>query len=126
MSNSLLGLFTLTTTLLPLIKTTAVEPSSEMGVITLSSVARLTATIKVDWKTADGWNFKSLIGTLKLANVLFAKELQRLFDEQGVNALSIAIPSGEVDTSGLEFEFEYSAPTTSSTIIYSQLECETL
>ncbi|KAG8864311.1 hypothetical protein FRB96_006132 [Tulasnella sp. 330] len=118
MSNSLLGLFTLTTTLLPLIKTTAVEPSSEMGVITLSSVARLTATIKVDWKTADG--------TLKLANVLFAKELQRLFDEQGVNALSIAIPSGEVDTSGLEFEFEYSAPTTSSTIIYSQLECETL
>ncbi|KAG8863091.1 hypothetical protein FRB96_009271 [Tulasnella sp. 330] len=72
-------------------------------------IAHKTATLKVDWKTAEGWNFKSegfihnnaAYGTTKLANLLFAKELQRLFDEHGINALSIAIHPGEVATDGM-------------------------
>ncbi|KAG9007446.1 hypothetical protein FRB93_007861 [Tulasnella sp. JGI-2019a] len=58
-----------------------------------------------DWKSADGWNFKSegfiagiqAYGTTKLANILFAKELQHVFDEQGTNALSITLHPGGVN-----------------------------
>ncbi|KAG8982499.1 hypothetical protein FRB93_008017 [Tulasnella sp. JGI-2019a] len=110
MATNHLGPFVLTTTLLPLIKKTAAEPGSDVRVVTLSSIAHLTSTIKVDWKTADGWDFGSkgfihnsaAYGTTKLANVLFTKQLQKLFDAEGVDALSIAIHPGSVGTDGFK------------------------
>ncbi|KAG9037158.1 hypothetical protein FRB95_006712 [Tulasnella sp. JGI-2019a] len=109
MSANHLGPFALTTTLLPLIKRTAAEPNSDVRIVTVSSNAHTSAK-KVDWKTTDGWNFQSTgfvsdlqsYGTTKLANILFAKELQRVLDRDGVDATSISLHPGGVNTGAVQ------------------------
>ncbi|KAG8878540.1 hypothetical protein FRB97_002409 [Tulasnella sp. 331] len=109
MSANHLGPFVLTTTLLPLIKKTAAEPGSDVRVVTVSSSAHTSAK-KIDWKSTDGWNFQSSgfaadlssYGTTKLANILFAKELQRRFDLEGIDGVSISLHPGGVNTGAVQ------------------------
>lgn len=42
----------------------------------------------------------------KLANLLFARQLQKKFDAEGINALAISIHPGEVKT-GTLFPFQH-------------------
>ncbi|KAG8991450.1 hypothetical protein FRB94_005323 [Tulasnella sp. JGI-2019a] len=108
MSTNHLGPFVLTTALLPLLKFTAQQPNADVRVVTLSSEAH-GMPLKVDWKSFDGWDLPGpatywhsvyAYGTSKLANILFAKELQRQFDEQGIPALSLSVHPGAVYTEG--------------------------
>ncbi|KAG9025243.1 hypothetical protein FRB95_010383 [Tulasnella sp. JGI-2019a] len=109
MSTNHIGPFALTTALLPLIKKTAAEPGSDVRVVMVSSVVHSQAS-GVDWENPEGWGFKSrgfipdtfVYGTTKLANILFAKQLQRNFDQEKVNALAIALHPGSVDTGGFQ------------------------
>ncbi|KAG8880921.1 hypothetical protein FRB98_004681 [Tulasnella sp. 332] len=105
MSTNHLGPFVLTNALLPLLKKTAAESGSDIRVVTVSSGIHPQCP-KMDWKSADGWNPKQtgLFGdlgayaTTKTANILFAKELQRIFDQENVNAVSMSLSPGTVDT----------------------------
>ncbi|KAG9027323.1 hypothetical protein FRB95_007868 [Tulasnella sp. JGI-2019a] len=106
MATNHMGPFVLTIELLPLLKATAQQPDMDVRVVTLSSSAHAFAA-KVDWKSFAEWDFPGpatymhslhSYGTTKLANVLFDKELQRRFDEEGVSALSISIDPGAVAT----------------------------
>jgi len=113
MSTNHLGPFALTTTLLPLLKKTAVEPGSDVRVVMVSSAANNNA-IKVSWKSADDWNFKSgsfmsnlgAYGATKTANILFAKELQRRFDEQGDDIVCLSLHPGSSPTPGNDKSME--------------------
>jgi len=106
MSTNHIGPFVLTNTLLSLIKKTAAEPGSDVRVINVASDGHRNTLVN-DWKRAD-WNWKSnglmpdikAYGTSKLANILFAKELQRRFDNDGVNAMSISLHPGVIATEG--------------------------
>ena len=123
------GGFVLTTTLLPLLTKTAKLPDADVRVVTVSSVALwdAPATSKFDsldalnnsYKTdATGPVFSFISATFdesvrdnhrsnyncygygKLTNVLFASELQRRLDAQGVPILSLSVHPGGVATNG--------------------------
>ncbi|KAG9002238.1 hypothetical protein FRB94_004053 [Tulasnella sp. JGI-2019a] len=106
MSTNHLGPFVLTNILLPLITKTAAEPDSDVRIVTVSSSSHKYFPTKVNWKSFEKWNMKagsfpknmSQYGTTKLANILFAKELQRRLDHNDVNAVSITLHPGEMDT----------------------------
>ncbi|KAL8292823.1 hypothetical protein RQP46_000517 [Phenoliferia psychrophenolica] len=116
---NVLGHFVLTTTLLPLLKKSAALPGSDVRIVNLSSAAH--AMIKEEPKfaslddlnspcVADPKNANSFInrtrryGMSKLANVLFAKELQRrlLADptDPGSSIISLSLHPGLVATPG--------------------------
>ncbi|KAG8997604.1 hypothetical protein FRB94_003311 [Tulasnella sp. JGI-2019a] len=105
MATNHLGPFVFTNTLMPLIRETAAELNSDVRVVTVASSAH-SQSPNIDWKSTDGWNFKSSgffadlgsYGATKLANILFAKQLQRIFDDENVNAISISLHPGGVDT----------------------------
>jgi len=89
-----LGHFALTGMLLPLLKNT---PGSR--VVTLSSIAHRGASI--DFNNLDGSNgYKAMkfYGQSKLANLLFAKELDNRFKQHGIKTLSIACHPGISNT----------------------------
>lgn len=89
-----LGHFALTGLLLPLLKNT---PASR--VVTLSSIAHRGASI--DFNNLDGSNgYKAMkfYGQSKLANLLFAKELDNRFKQHGIKTLSIACHPGISNT----------------------------
>ncbi|KAG8858988.1 hypothetical protein FRB96_004808 [Tulasnella sp. 330] len=107
MSTNHLGTFALTTALLPLIQKTAEEPGSDVRIITVSSETHTHASLD-DLKNTDGWNFKfngfvgsiHALGVSKLANILFAKQLQRLLDDGGIDVVSLSLHPGALDSEG--------------------------
>ncbi|KAG8997606.1 hypothetical protein FRB93_014064 [Tulasnella sp. JGI-2019a] len=109
MATNHLGPFTFTKTLLPLLSKTAAELGSDVRVVTVSSRAH-SHSANMDWKDLHSWNFKSggffanlgAYGTTKLANLLFAKQLQLVFDQNNINALSIAINPGGINTESIQ------------------------
>ncbi|KAJ3908021.1 short-chain dehydrogenase [Lentinula edodes] len=102
--------FVLTLGLLPLLKKTA-QNHPGVRIVTLSSVAHvlITPDVKVDSLQSLNNNFGERDGTeanlkrygySKLANILFAKELQHKLDEAGIQAISVAVHPGGVKTDG--------------------------
>lgn len=89
-----LGHFALTGLLLPILKTT-----SESRVVTLSSIAHRGA--KIDFDNLDGskgYKAMKFYGQSKLANLLFAKELDNRFKQHGMESISIACHPGISNT----------------------------
>ncbi|KAH7305074.1 hypothetical protein BKA65DRAFT_203647 [Rhexocercosporidium sp. MPI-PUGE-AT-0058] len=91
----------LTKLLLPTLVKTAQEPGSDVRVICLSSLGHLYAPwsgisfpdLKSDMKSSTTW---CRYAQSKLANILFAKALQKRYGEKGVKA--VAVHPGVVDT----------------------------
>jgi len=111
MTYSHLGHFVLTTTLLPLLKHTASLPSSDVRVVTLSSIQHSSASNDVSFIDRSAWNkhgdetganlkwaMSARYSKAKLANLLFAKELQRRVDRDGVPIISVAVHPGAAGT----------------------------
>ncbi|KAK1848357.1 short chain dehydrogenase [Colletotrichum chrysophilum] len=117
------GHFVFTNSILPLLKNATKEKNSDVRIITLSSnvnyamfpqnykfVFDSSSFLKepvpyypLHWRLASRHIFKvDMIryGAAKVANLLFAQELQRLMDEQGVPILSISVHPGGVDSDG--------------------------
>ncbi|KZO91905.1 NAD-P-binding protein [Calocera viscosa TUFC12733] len=109
--------FVFTTTLLPLMEATAKLPGADVRIITVSSSQhpnalpttkfdsfedlrdkQCTSDAKVNGQTGKFARY----GHAKLANILFAKELQRRLDAAGVPILSISLHPGNVATEGAE------------------------
>nr|WP_306807366.1 hypothetical protein [Mesobacillus jeotgali] len=89
-----LGHFALTGLLLPLLKNT---PGSR--VVTLSSIAHRGASIDFDnLDGSKGYKAMKFYGQSKLANLLFAKELDDRFKEHGIDSISIACHPGISNT----------------------------
>ncbi|KZO91908.1 NAD(P)-binding protein [Calocera viscosa TUFC12733] len=107
-----LGHFALTKTLLPLLERTARLPGSDVRVISVSSDAHSFTPKPVQFKTvADfrqdcGSKKGSIVvemtryGQSKLANILFAKELQRRWTAAGVPGIALALHPGGISTQG--------------------------
>ncbi|KAI9054079.1 hypothetical protein LZ554_001250 [Drepanopeziza brunnea f. sp. 'monogermtubi'] len=91
----------LTKLLLPTLVRTAAEPGSDVRVVCVSSIAHLYTPrggiafpdLKTDMARASTW---CRYGQSKLANILFAKALQKRYAEKGVTA--VAVHPGVVDT----------------------------
>ncbi|KAH7060551.1 short-chain dehydrogenase [Macrophomina phaseolina] len=104
--------FLLTTTLLPLILSSGAASSPTAArVITTSSSLHLMLPAGQRFRGADDFNQDfgaadhmlsnfARYGYAKLANILFAKRLHRVFSSAGANALSLAIHPGRVGTAG--------------------------
>ncbi len=91
MATNHLGHFALTGRLFPTLIAT-----EKARVVTVSSVAYRTGTINfddLDWQKREYNRFKSY-GDSKLANLLFMKQLQNLFDSAGASAISVAAHPG--------------------------------
>jgi len=89
-----LGHFALTGLLLPLLKHT-----TGSRVVTLSSIAHRGASI--DFNNLDGskgYKAMKFYGQSKLANLLFAKELDNRFKQHGIKTISIACHPGISNT----------------------------
>jgi NAD(P)-dependent dehydrogenase (short-subunit alcohol dehydrogenase family) len=91
-----LGLFVLTGQLLDFIKGT---PNSR--VVTMSSGAHAMANINFDnlqYDHGSGYNASFAYGRSKLANLLFTYQLQRYFEKEKINAISLAAHPGGANT----------------------------
>ncbi|KAJ3788888.1 short-chain dehydrogenase [Lentinula aff. detonsa] len=99
--------FLLTLELLPLMKSTA-QSHPGVRIVTLSSVAHTftTSGVRYDSLSSVNDNLGESADVLKryayskLANVLFAKELQRKLDKAGIQAVSVSVHPGNVKTDG--------------------------
>ncbi|KAH6722737.1 hypothetical protein BKA61DRAFT_180198 [Leptodontidium sp. MPI-SDFR-AT-0119] len=91
----------LTKLLLPTLVKTAQEPGSDVRVISLSSIGHVYAPwsgisfpdLKTDMNGSSTW---CRYAQSKLANILFAKSLQKRYGEKGIKA--VAVHPGVVDT----------------------------
>ncbi|KAL8280657.1 hypothetical protein RQP46_006980 [Phenoliferia psychrophenolica] len=121
-----LGMFVLTTTLLPLLKKTARTPGSDVRIVTLSSQAHTMIKEDPSFASLEAFNTFATAnlkdadtvlnrirryGLAKLADILFAKELERRLladtDDGGGSIISLPVHPGVVVTEGtLEF-FSY-------------------
>ncbi|GKT46897.1 putative oxidoreductase [Colletotrichum spaethianum] len=109
-----IGHWTLTYGLLPLLKATAAQKGSDVRVVTLSSSGERNNSRQNYFNSlkdlddpcaSPGWEDSCLAqskryGTSKLANILFAKELQRRMDEDGVGITSLSVNPGTIRTEG--------------------------
>ncbi|KAF7595635.1 hypothetical protein BBP40_005383 [Aspergillus hancockii] len=118
------GPFVLTNRILPLLKNTLKEGGTDVRIITLSSTAHrdvLPRNFKFQFDSSScltkpvssyPWQWSYLgrfifgfdmirYAVSKAANLVFAQELQRRLDEQGLPILSIAVHPGEVATEGV-------------------------
>lgn len=94
-----LGHFALTGLLLPLLKQT---PASR--VVTLSSIAHRQGKINFDnLDGANGYKAMKFYSQSKLANLLFAKELDDRLKEHGIGTISIACHPGITSTNLFKF-----------------------
>jgi hypothetical protein len=89
-----LGHFALTRHLFPLL-----QASAPSRVVTTSSTAHLKASIDFDdLMLNESYSMMIAYGQSKLANLMFAKELQRRIDSADLNMLSIAVHPGLIRT----------------------------
>ncbi|KAI8160356.1 putative oxidoreductase [Colletotrichum sp. SAR 10_70] len=118
------GPFALTNRLLPLLQTAAAEKDADVRIVTLTStaqVAMLPSGFKFSFNSPDclrnpvpshpwQWRYfgKFAFGfdmiryaVSKAANLIFAQELQRRLDKQGLPIISVAVHPGEVATEGV-------------------------
>lgn len=85
-----LGHFALTTYLFPLLKKTA-----NSRIVHVASSAHLSGHIQFDnLMLIKGYGLMKAYGQSKLANVLFAKELQRRLEEKNIAMLSLSVHPG--------------------------------
>ncbi|KAJ4479065.1 short-chain dehydrogenase [Lentinula aciculospora] len=102
--------FLLTLELLPLIKKTA-QINPGVRIVTLSSIAHVLVSPDVKFDSLKSFNndFGERDGVeanlkryaySKLANILFAKELQHKLDHAGIQVISVAVHPGGVKTDG--------------------------
>ncbi|KAJ3715911.1 short-chain dehydrogenase [Lentinula guzmanii] len=101
--------FLLTMELLPLLKSTA-QSHPGVRIVTLSSIAHTFINTSDNVRYDSLSSFNDDLGERadvlkryaysKLANVLFAKELQRKLDEAGIQAISVSVHPGGVKTDG--------------------------
>ncbi|KAJ7582159.1 short-chain dehydrogenase [Mycena floridula] len=105
-----LGPFLFTTKLLPLIKQAA-KLSPGVRIVNVSSTGHSFAPPKTRFRSVEDFNLThggtddysgnaNRYGLEKLANILFAKELDRKFRVEGVDALAISVHAGFVRTDG--------------------------
>ncbi|KZO91903.1 NAD-P-binding protein [Calocera viscosa TUFC12733] len=108
--------FAFTTTVLPLLEATAKQLGTDVRIVTVSSGANTFAPKTTKFDSVDDFRDKcstddkvnstsanfARYGQAKLANILMAQELQKLFDAAGLPILSISIHPGSVSTEGLE------------------------
>ncbi|KZO91901.1 NAD-P-binding protein [Calocera viscosa TUFC12733] len=108
--------FAFTNTLLPLLEATAKQPGADVRLITISSVAHSSALKTTKFDSIDDFRDKcspeakvnsmgaifARYGQAKLANILFASELQRRLDAAGMPIISISVHPGGVATEGFE------------------------
>ncbi|KAF6824881.1 short chain dehydrogenase [Colletotrichum musicola] len=117
------GHFVFTNAILPLLKAAAKQPGADVRIVTLSSNVNhnmfpagykftfnsssfLTQPVPyypLHWRLATKHMFvvdMIRYAASKVANMLFAQELQRLLDEQGLPILSISVHPGGVDSEG--------------------------
>ncbi|KAF8986647.1 short-chain dehydrogenase [Cyathus striatus] len=101
--------FIITKTLLPLLKATAQRSSSDVRVVTLSSFAHAIIPGPVRFDTKESLNLDSSwskdqpllhFAYSKLANILFASQLQKKLDEDGVDIISVSLHPGTVKKVG--------------------------
>jgi len=102
--------FVFTRTLLPLMTETSRKPGSDVRIVTLGSVAHTQSQAtdpKVKFRALQDFNHEfasdfypdwSRYAVSKLANILFARELQKKLDQAQIPILSIPIHPGEVNT----------------------------
>lgn len=114
MATNHLGPFLLTKVLLPLMeKTSQAYPDSDVRIVNVSSEMIDVVPPTHTFDSLEAWNdsfggannqlqFVHRCGYSKVANVLFTKELQRRFDEQGIRILVTAVHPGRVATTGSE------------------------
>ncbi|KAI0635316.1 NAD-P-binding protein [Trametes polyzona] len=104
--------FVFTKTLLPLLTQTAKEPDSDVRIVMVSSkTITMLKGRELHFRDVNDLNEKfgnSMMSDMyryaltKLANVLFAKELQRRFDAEGVPITVLALHPGSVNTEGIK------------------------
>ncbi|KAI8854205.1 hypothetical protein BC829DRAFT_426844 [Chytridium lagenaria] len=97
------GHFYLTTLLIPILEKTALTSESSVRIVNLSSIGHtLAKPIGIDFEgcnKAENYSAWAGYGQGKLANILFAKELQRRFNERGItNIKANAVHPGGVRT----------------------------
>ncbi|RDW87995.1 hypothetical protein BP6252_00027 [Coleophoma cylindrospora] len=104
------GPFALTKALLPLLKKTA-ETSPGVRVVTVSAPAYKLLPPGIRFDSVTSFNIEleptqigdaafTRYGLSKLANLLFARQLQKNFDEEGIKALSVSLHPGLIKTDG--------------------------
>ncbi|MDQ0428675.1 NAD(P)-dependent dehydrogenase (short-subunit alcohol dehydrogenase family) [Planomicrobium stackebrandtii] len=112
-----LGHFALTGLLLPLLKNTA-----ESRVVSLSSLAHKGASIDFDnLDGAKGYKAMRFYGQSKLANLLFAQELDKRFKQNDLNSLSLACHPGISATNLFKFG-KRDAPKLMKTLMHNFLQ----
>ncbi|KLO08438.1 NAD-binding protein [Schizopora paradoxa] len=98
--------FVFTSVLLPLLKSTATLPNSDVRIINVSSAGYILVS-PTQFKTKDDFNlsyegewFASMkrYGLSKLCNILWTKELQRRLSDEGSNIICIVLHPGTVFT----------------------------
>ncbi|KAH9897849.1 NAD-P-binding protein [Cubamyces lactineus] len=103
--------FVFTRALLPLLSRTAKEPESDVRIVVLSSALIRILKEQVSFRDINDFNkdFSSMrrsdmyrYSLSKLANVLYAKELQRKLKAEGVPITVMAVDPGSVMTEGVE------------------------
>jgi len=103
--------FVFTNTLLPLMKKTAKEEGADVRIVNIASAASTFVSDTIRYRDREDFNDEHCAswtsgleryGRSKLANILFAKELQRHFDEQKVPILSLSLHPGNINTEGYQ------------------------
>ncbi|KAL7908503.1 hypothetical protein GGI35DRAFT_486577 [Trichoderma velutinum] len=114
MAVNYIGHFVLTTKLLPLLRSTASKPGSDVRVVTLSSSAESMAPSGNGFASPEDLNdpcakpssYKSRgalfkrYGASKLACILFTRELQRQMDKEKSEIMALSLNPGGVATEG--------------------------
>ncbi|KAG8938127.1 hypothetical protein FRC04_009465 [Tulasnella sp. 424] len=109
MSTNHLGSFVLTQELMPVLKRTAEEPNSDVRIVVVASKMHIRVPEKPDFRNLEGWNARKGDGVVdsgaryavtKLANVLFARELQTRLDAENIPITCISLSPGLVSTEG--------------------------
>ncbi|KAJ7775733.1 NAD-P-binding protein [Mycena maculata] len=99
--------FVLTDTLLPLLKETAKESSSDVRIVNVSSMVH--AQVKPSFSTKGGFNQNygdsatqrlNTYGNTKLANLLHIKELQKRLNAESIPITCLSLHPGTITTSG--------------------------
>ncbi|KAF8886522.1 hypothetical protein BD779DRAFT_1673151 [Infundibulicybe gibba] len=95
-----------TATLLPLMQKTAMEPCSDVRIVTLASMAHRrvrAAADDIQFRTLEDYNGefpRTFIqnAVTKLANILWSRKLQQQLDAQGIPITCVSVHPGEVNT----------------------------